>query len=113
MNKNNLIISAVLLAVVLVAGFFAYQYFTGAKIENNNPSDGQNQHSAEVTPGDNSIIENPVQIEADTGGGGLTICMDKCGDNVCQKSDPDCDTKKSMNCICPETPQDCPQDCKQ
>lgn len=115
MNKKNLIILAVFSAVILVAGFLAYQYFAGTKTENNNPSNGQNQQNTEVTPGDESIIEDnaqSVQIEADTGGGGLIICSDKCGDNVCQQPDPDCDMQKSMNCTCPETPQDCPQDCR-
>ncbi|MEK7080435.1 MAG: hypothetical protein AAB925_01205 [Patescibacteria group bacterium] len=94
MNKKFLIAIILILAVVLVAGFFAYKYL------------------GQVNSADTENL--PVQIEAggtQPDGGGLSICFDKCGDNVCQKTDPNC-KDNSMNCICLETSQECPQDCK-
>lgn len=120
LNKKNLIILIVILAIVLVAGFFAYKYFLGVKSENNNPADGQNQQEAGNVPENSGEQENFPQIELEAGGvkteggntgGGLIICADKCGDGVCQKTDPSC-TAGNMNCTCPETSQECPQDCK-
>lgn len=53
-----------------------------------------------------------IGTEAQQGGGTLTVCVDKCGDGICQKTDPNCDVNNNLNCPCPETLQECPQDCK-
>ena len=100
MNKKLLIAIIVILAVVLVAGFFAYKYL--------NPADQPAEQSAEQP----EIPQAQIEVGGtQKNGGGLSICLDKCGDNICQKSDPDCKAN-SLNCICPETVQECPQDCK-
>lgn len=52
-----------------------------------------------------------VQVENDGGAGGMIICSDRCGDDVCHIQDSDC-PEGNMNCICPETPEECPQDCQ-
>ena len=44
--------------------------------------------------------------------GGLTVCLDQCGNGICEQSDPNCGKENSLNCICLESKQDCPQDCK-
>ncbi len=101
MNKKNLLVIIILAAAVVIAGFFAFLYMNQSKnagVENSvGGTSVEQQNTSENTPA--------AQV-----GGGLTVCLDKCGDGICQKSDPDC--KDSMNCICPETPQECPQDCK-
>jgi len=114
MNKKFLIAIIVILAVVLAAGFFTYKYLNqikdtgtenflgGANIEN--PADQTEIPQAQIEA-------DGIQVEGSNAGGGLSICFDKCGDSICQKSDPDC-RENSLNCICPETPQECPQDCK-
>jgi len=96
MNKKLLIAIIVILAVVLVAGFFAYKYLNPAE----QPAEQPEIPQAQIEVGGTQ-----------KNGGGLSICLDKCGDNICQKSDPDCKAN-SLNCICPETVQECPQDCK-
>lgn len=121
MNKKNLIILAVLLAVVLAVGFFIYRYSTAVKTEGSNSANEQNQPKTENPPDNSGNQGNPLQVELEQGGikaegtdggGSLSVCSDKCGDGVCQQPDPTCDINNSMNCTCPETPQDCPQDCK-
>ena len=87
MNKKFLII-ALLIIVILVAGVFAYKYFNAQK------TNVQNEVKVEV--GD-------IKINPSGGGGGVIICQEKCGDNVCQATEAG---------ICAETPQECPQDCK-
>lgn len=69
--------------------------------------------------GQTDQLENDVpQVQIEVGGvgvkpgesgGTLMVCQDKCGDNICQTIDPSC---TSMNCPCPETKEDCLQDCK-
>lgn len=118
-DKKVLVILIVVLALVLLIGFAAYKYLTksassvqnsigGANTENQNPADsGENQSDG--------IPSVQVQLQA-VGGAeeddGFSVCLDKCGDGQCQASDSGCDRANNMNCICPETAQECPQDCK-
>lgn len=44
-----------------------------------------------------------------TGGGALNVCLNRCGDGICQELDSNCGRN---NCICQETYQYCPRDCK-
>ena len=114
-DKKILIILGVILIVVLIAGFFVYKYLKDVEktVENN-------QEEAIIETSEQGQERPPVdlgnpQIEIQQQSGlpaqpGLTICVDKCGDGVCQALDPEC--KDSMNCICAETKVDCPGDCK-
>lgn len=106
--KKILIISVIVIVVVLAAGFFVFKFLTQPEnlIQTEQPN---NQNNTEEVP-QVQLEVGGVQTEGENNQGGLIICSDKCGDGVCQKSDPEC--KDNMNCICPETPQDCPQDCK-
>lgn len=114
-DKKILIISIAAIVLILLAGFLAFEYLTKPenKIENSIGGTGteiqpDNQNSGEEVP---KIGVNVGGVQTEGGNQkGLTICSDKCGDGVCQAADPEC--KKDMNCICAETPQDCPQDCK-
>ncbi|TSC94499.1 MAG: hypothetical protein CEN87_468 [Parcubacteria group bacterium Licking1014_1] len=94
-DKKVLITLIIVLAVILLVSFFAYKYFKEIKITVEDSAGGAN-------------IEAPeIEIEPQPG---LFICADKCGDGLCQTSDPEC--KDNMNCVCPETKEECPEDCK-
>jgi len=118
-DKKVLIILIVFLIVVLFAGFFVFKYLKEIKTTvqdslggTNTEESGQQDNNSELSPNEeeqSSIDTLSPQIEIESQPG-LSICADKCGDGVCQASDPEC--KNSMNCVCPETKQDCPSDCK-
>ena len=96
MEKKILIISIVIIIAALgAAGFFAYV---------------QNSISGTDNAPQVQVQAEGAVTQSDNGAGMLLVCVDKCGDGVCQKSDPEC--KDNLNCVCLETPQDCPQDCK-
>lgn len=108
-DKKILIILSIILVVVLIAGFLVYKYSKDVeKTAQNNQEEviiktpEQGQEQPPVNLGDIQIETQPQP--------GLTICADKCGDGVCQASDPEC--KNNMNCVCAETKADCPSDCK-
>jgi len=110
-NKKVVIALVVVLAVVAVAVFLIFKYtsspretapqdFAGAVNSGNKNSEPESQVNIEGME---------VETEGGSSGGGLIVCLDKCGDGICQKSDSACE---GMNCVCPETPQECPQDCQ-
>jgi len=109
MDKKILFfIILIIIAAVAAAGVFVFKYLNQGSGETST-SAGQ-KNPLEQTP---QVQMGGVQVEGENGqnnAGGLIICLDKCGDGVCQKSDPDC--TDSMNCICPETAEECQQDCK-
>ena len=104
-DKKILVIVGVILIVVLIAGFFIYQYLKDLeKTVQNNEGEVKME-----TPGEQIIIpgENPqIEIQPQPG---LTVCADKCGDGICQPAGTICESK--LNCVCAETKEDCPQDC--
>ncbi len=91
-DKKILIILAIAFVIILALGFLVYKYlnFSGVEVENS---------------------AGGVKTESELNKGAVTVCLDECGNGKCQKLDPGCDVG-SLNCICAETPQDCPQDCK-
>ncbi len=91
MDKKFLIILVAVLVVILLLGIAAYRYLIADKANIQNSVGG---------------IGTEIETQPQTG---LFICADKCGDGVCQAPDPEC---KSMNCVCLENQQECPQDCK-
>lgn len=120
-DKKVLIVSAVALVIILLAGFFVFRYLNqikatetqnslgGASIDNS--AEQKNNSAQQTSPVD--IGAGGVEVNGGSGGNGgdgFTVCADRCGDGICQKPDPSC--KGKLNCTCPETPQDCPQDCK-
>ncbi len=113
-----LIILIVVLALIFLLGVGVYRYLMKNGNEIQNSAGGANtemQSSDQDLSGQdleqkNNVPENnapEVKIETKPG---LFICVDKCGDGICQTSDPEC--KDSMNCLCLENQQECPQDCK-
>lgn len=111
-DKSILLTLIVLLVVALFVGFVIYKYITNSSVNIQNYTGGvQTENSSPENLEDvNKDIAPTVQIE--TQGGTLTICVDKCGDGECQITDLNCIRDNSLNCICPETKQECSQDCK-
>ena len=114
-NKKVLIISLVVLVLVVVVagGLLAYK-----SIKINNPQIQEKKNTenknAENKNADNKVVVPDVQVQVNTKDTSkdqafLTVCLDNCGDGICQKIDTTCEG--SGNCICPETFKDCPKDC--
>jgi hypothetical protein len=121
-DKKVLIVLILVIVIILLIGFAIYKYTTDSKIKVQDfTGEAQTeQKSADNTNNkDNPAVTIPqIQIQANgvqaQGGerGGLSVCVDECGDGVCQKADLSCDENNNLNCICPENPQECPKDCK-
>lgn len=100
MNKKNIITVAIIAVIIVIAAIaFGWYYYSV---------------SGPVVPADTNQSENTSPedsgIEIQTGSQtGLNICIDKCGDGVCQKVDLKC--VDNLNCICLEDTNECPQDC--
>ncbi len=115
MNKKVLIVSIVFLAVLLIAGFFFYKYLNQLPESVENSNEGASTENLSGDQNDNvpqfQIEEGGIGVQAENGGGSLTVCLDKCGDTICQETDMECEGEGNLNCVCPETPEECPQDC--
>jgi hypothetical protein len=103
-----------------VAGFFAYAYksfnLKNSNIDNSLGGANTEFPADEISESNKTGIEveiqtDAIQSEGENGGGTLTICLDECGNGTCQIEDTEC-AENGMNCVCAETPEDCPQDCK-
>ena len=118
MSKKVLITFIIVLIVALVVAFGVYNYLFVTKTKVENKSGGvntQTQENKEINSSSNQSIETylkntAIQAQGINGGGTLAICLDKCGDGVCQKTDSNC-KGNDLNCTCSEAYQDCPQDC--
>jgi flagellar basal body-associated protein FliL len=119
-DKKLLIILIVFFVVVLLLGYAVYKYVIidfGTKVQNETGG-AQLENTQNPDENNNSTNSAPqVEVQTDKGSantadsGSFSVCIDECGNGICQASDPNCD-KKSMNCICPEAKADCPEDCK-
>ena len=100
LDKKIITILVIVLVLLFLICFAAYEYF--------NPSKGNVENSV---GGANTQAGN-IQIEAQgtNGEGMLVVCQDKCGDSVCQEYDPN--NPNSLGQICAENKEYCPQDCK-
>lgn len=110
LDKRILIILIIILVAIILLGIAAYRYLIVDRVNVQNSVSGtetemQASDQDSGNPLENSVPELKIEPEP-----GLFICVDKCGDGICQTSDPEC--KDSMNCVCPESQQECPQDCK-
>ena len=122
MNKKILSIVLVLVVVILAGGVYAWKASSAkpAKVENSiggtnteikqpeQPKVQPEQPKAPAKTG-TQIEVGGVKAESETGQGSLNICLDKCGDGICQKEDKDC---AGGTCVCAEAHEDCPEDCK-
>jgi len=96
MNKQK--ITLIFIGIIILAGLLSlgvYLYNLKKPVE-----PVKNSGNEQVQKKEEPRIENV---------GVITVCQYKCGDGICQKDDGVCN---DMNCICAETPKDCPEDCK-
>jgi len=116
-DKKILIILIIAVVVILLTGFVIYKYTSSSEVKVQNSAGGAQTEINTPQPKE----DNSQQVQIDVGGidaqkenekGIMSVCLDKCGDNICQKTDPNCSGDNNLNCICPETPQECSQDCK-
>jgi hypothetical protein len=112
MGKKFFTIILIILVIILIGGFFLFKNFNNnSGVENslgginteslNNENESQNE----------TVPQIQVEAEGQTGQGELLICVDECGNGICQEPDSDCGKDGIYNCICPENPEICPQDC--
>jgi hypothetical protein len=117
-DKKFLMILIAILVVFLFAGYFVFKYtkkiettvqdsIGGANTEESGQTDEKTELPLDEENAPVEILSPQIEIESQPG---LFICVDKCGDKICQASDSEC--KDNLNCICPETKQDCPSDCQ-
>ena len=118
MDKKIIIIIIIAAVLILVTGFLAYSYFNGFNDGAEKQMPAQNYQQEEL-PKENINGNNDGQktgaqtdIETNKPKGSFTICVDNCGDRICQKPESigDC-SENSLNCSCPENYSECPQDC--
>lgn len=116
MDKKVLVIVGVILIVVLISSFFVYRYLKDLeKTVQNNEGEVKIKTPGEqiIIPDENSQNQDQpnnipqVQLQPQ---GSLIVCADKCGDGICQPVGTICDD--NLNCVCSETKEDCPSDCK-
>lgn len=114
MTINKKILIAVLIILILVGSFVLYKYTFyngfGTKIPLKQEIMGEGN---EQRPQENNVQNQGVEVIYDQGASGkgaLTVCLDECGDGVCKKMDLNCKSG-DLNCVCLETPKECPQDC--
>lgn len=105
--KNKILMIVILVVPLLfIGGFSLYKHIVPTKTDYIIRETGDNSEKTSNNTADqkNKIEDIPT---------GLYVCADRCGDNICQFADPECgEENTNLNCICPETNQDCPQDCK-
>ena len=116
-DKKVLIVSGAIIVAILLVVFAVYKYSANSGTEVQNITGGAQTEVQSPTDQSSNIPQvqieaGGIQTEGGSGQGMLTVCMDKCGDGVCQETDPNCGENSNLNCVCPETPQECPQDCE-
>ena len=121
MNKKTIILGIVIIIVIALGGGLAIYYKnvseTGGameEIEATNETEAISETEATGAINENGAapqIEVKAVPDSENSGGSLTVCLDKCGDGICQKTVSVCEGG-NLNCVCVETQADCPQDCK-
>lgn len=103
-DKKVLVILIVVLVVAVILGFSFYKYFISRGLGVKNAAK-DNAPQVQLNGLD-------VKAEGQNGGGTLSVCVDECGNGVCQQTDLSCGSGSDLNCICAESAKDCPEDCK-
>ena len=112
MNKNFLIISIVVVVLLVIGGFLAYNYIFQKNETNLDFIESKNTQNQTNNSNDANVGIDGIELKTSSEvNEGLIICSDKCGDGVCQNKNSMCEDG-SLNCICIESPLDCPTDCR-
>ena len=123
-DKKILAVSAILLILIFIAGLALYGYIINRNDKIKMPADEntavETSTMTENIP-DIKFQNGSIQMQDSSDPKGipseqaeeptLTVCVDKCGDGICQKKNLDC-KDSNLNCVCQEMVSDCPQDCK-
>jgi len=120
MDKKILITLIIVLVTILLAVFLFYKYIGSIVIEVENTAGGSNTEMQleQQSSGDEDITDLMPEIEVQANSDSndaemLIVCLDKCGDSICHDTEKEWQQEdKNSNSICPENPQECPQDCK-
>ena len=107
---------AVVVLIVIIGVYMMMQnnQKTPTSLEQNDQPNTVTQPSDQDTTPQNDTNQPTVDVQVGgvtttEGGGGLLVCVVRCGDKVCQKTLV-C-PKGDLNCVCDETPESCPEDC--
>lgn len=102
----------VMLVLIAVIGFGVYDVVKHHPFSVNHQPIIQTITPASPTTSTSPKVEvitaEPKQPESK---GVFSICLDKCGDGICQDTASDC-KEGDFNCVCLETKAECSQDCK-
>ena len=108
MNTKKIILGVVVVILLVLAGLAVNKYVS-APVDGVKNSD--NTQTIEAQPSqntdENKSAAGKVEVKTQGGGGTLTICELRCGDDVCQL-----ESSTELAGVCAETKTDCPQDCK-
>lgn len=108
--EKRLITSIIAVVAVLIIGTIIYSAMAKPAGYVNNSNNIENSAVPSASPNPSTNISVEVKTDGNNSGG-LLICADQCGDGICQEKDLSC-KEGNLNCICPETKDDCPKDCK-
>lgn len=117
-TKKQIITLVILIGVVLLGGFAVYYFMPTANEDAQNTENAENQDTPDtqvvnplVPPPSVQLESGGITAEGTSGESMLIACVDSCGDGVCKNTGPDCNAN-TLNCVCPENPQSCPEDCR-
>lgn len=101
-------IPAIVVAVLIVAVVSYWFYNANIAVAPNSPeqSEQNGQEQQRVQEPENKSGTPVIEMQEQSG---IFVCVDKCGDGICQPPEKECD---NLNCVCLENPQECPADCK-
>jgi len=112
--RKGLIIAVIALVMLVIFSIIFYQYLLSKNAAKLLLLSSPTPDMTMITPSPSPSVHveaGGFTAEGTNGAGSFTICLDKCGDSICQKEDTAC-TPGDFNCTCHETPKECPQDCK-
>lgn len=116
MNKKLFILGIIVVVLIVFGGTLVYYKKTADEQKGEDfASLIDNEKNEESKENSESQLPPQIEIQAVSGEnaseGSLIICVDKCGDGVCQNEETVCEGG-NLNCVCVETMINCPQDCK-
>ena len=120
MSKKSVTIIVVLIVLTAAIAFVVYEYMTAGtakSLQNGNQANQALEIPAElknekpISQKNATVQVGGIKAQGSSGQGTLIICSDTCGDGVCSNAVPVC-KEGDFNCICAESHESCPVDCK-